>query len=295
MEKEQCVAKLRAAEAVLSKQKDQHSDEKSELSDEQGEADAAGAKIPPQERAVEIACRAFEDAKNKGAPEVPNCGQGRKDALVAQADKYIEDLLAEYLRQKKILENKEDTHADEKADVDSQEKVVSSERKDVQQAQADVKEYAHCPPELEKAKAELSRQEAIPNETPTDIDAECEATKAVLEAEKCVEKLRAAEKILNTQEDEHSAENAELSTESREKDHAAAALPPQEKIVCELKAALDAARAARDTLPCGKKSEPEPEPKSEPEPEPEKKKSGAARAATATALIAVLFGALVQA
>jgi len=299
MEAEQCVEVLIRAEAVLSKQKDQHKEE----SHEEGQAASA---VPPQEQEVRIACAGLDAAAPPCDSSPPcDCGsdQSKKDALLKKADQYIADLLAEYLRQKKILEGKVDDHSGEKADVDQQEGVVTDEWSDVKNAKETVKNHAHCPPDLEKAKAELAKaqseldtQLAIPNETPTDIDAECEAKKAVLEAEaavrlaeQCMEKLRRAEAVLRSQEGEHGNEKTDLAGENREEDTAAAALPPQEKIVCDLKAALDAARAARDSLPCGKKDAPAPAPA------PEEKKSGAARAATATALFAVLLGALVQA
>jgi len=256
---EQCVEELRAAEAVLSNERDQHSKESNE-------EDKAASALPPQEERVRIACA------NTGGP-APDCdcgGQAKKDALLAQADKAVADLLAEYLRQKKILEGQQDDHSDEKADV-------AVERKDVTEAKKTVARDAHCPPELEKAKAELSTQQGIPNDTPEDIDAECEATKAVLEAQKCVDRLRKAEAVLATEKDQHA-------DESSEEAKAAAVLPPQEKLVCELKAALDAAKAARKSLPCGSDQ------KSEPEPE---KKSGASTAALAG--MAALFCALVQA
>jgi len=291
MKAEQCVEELRRAEAVLSKERDEHSKEAKE-------EDQAASALPPQEERVRIACAA--------APPAPpcNCGdQDKKDALLAQADQYIADLLAEYLRQKKILDNKEDDHAAEKADVDQQEQVVAGEWSDVKNAKETVKDHAHCPPDLEKAKAqleaanaELSKQQGIPNDTPKDIDAECEAQKAVLAAkeavriaEQCVEELRRAEAVLGSQKTEHGSEKSDLNSEESQENQAEAAVPPQAKIVCDLKAALDAARAARDTLPCGSKSEPSAKP------EPEEKKSGATRAAVATTLITVFLAALVQA
>jgi len=291
MEAEQCVEVLRRAEAVLSKEKDDHQEESHE-------EDKAASALPPQEERVRIACAAVN------IPEPPcDCGSdSKKDALLKQADQYVADLLAEYLRQKKILEGKVDDHSEEKADVEQQEGVVGEEWSDVKNAKKAVKDYAHCPPDLVKAKdelakaqAELDTQLAIPNETPTDIDAECEAKKAILEAEaavrlaeQCVEKLRRAEAVLRSQDAEHGDEKSDLASENMEKDTAKAALPPQEKIVCDLKAALDAARAARDSLPCGKKSEPKEE-------EPKEKKSGASRAAVATAFVAIFLGAVLHA
>jgi len=268
MEKESCVAKLIAAEAVLAKEDAQHKEE----SHEEGQAASA---LPPQEEKVRIACQAVDDL---GGVPTANCRQGDKeDALLRQADQYIEDLLAEYLRQKAILEGQQSDHSDEKADV-------SPERKDVAAAKKEVAEDAHCPPELEKALAELSKQESIPDETTSDIDAECQAKQAVLEAQACVDRLRKAERVLVIEDQQHAEE-------SREEDQAAAKLPPQEKIVCELKAALDAARAARKSLPCGSEdSSPAPAPAPEPE-----KKSGATRATVTLAAVAALLCALVQA
>jgi len=294
MEAEQCVEELERAEADLAAEKKEHKHESSE-------EDQAAAALPPQQTKVKIVCDLYNNAQ---APPC-DCGsdQGKKDALLSQADKYIADLLAEYLRQKKILEGKEDDHSAEKTDVNQQEKVVGGEWSDVKNAKETVADHAHCPPDLEKAKeelakanAELSKQQGIPNDTPADIDAECVAQKAVLEAEEsvrkaeqCMEELRRAQAVLGTQKGEHGDEQTDLNGEKSEEDQAAAAVPPQAKIVCDLKAALDAARAARESLPCGKKSAPAPEPK-----EPEEKKSGAARAA-ATTLFAVFLTALLQA
>merc|ERR1712224_171202 len=75
----------------------------------------------------------------------------------------------EYKRQLRILEGKEDTH---------------------------VAENEHCPPKLEEAKEELAKQEAIPNDTAEDVEAECRATKAVLKWQKCVDELEEAQIVL---------------------------------------------------------------------------------------------------
>jgi len=185
---------------------------------------------------------------------------------------------------------------DEKEDVDGQKNVVAEEKLDVKAARVTVKNNAHCPPELEKANAELATQKQIPNDTSEDIDAECVARKAVMEAEQCVEALRKAEAVLATEKGQHGEEKSDLNVEKREEDQAAAAVPPQEKIVCELKAALDAARAARKGLNGGdsssssseaehEKAEPEKE-----EAEAENKKSAAAKSTTAG--VAVFVAAL---
>jgi len=303
LEKEACVEELRAAEGVLSGQKDEHSGEKSDLGHEENEEDHAASKLPPQERRVEEACRLFDEAKKKGPPtnaadELNKRCQAKKDALSKEADAAIEALLNDYLRQKKILEGKEADHVDEKEDVDGQKNVVAEEKLDVKAARVTVKNNAHCPPELEKANDELSTQRKIPNDTSEDINAECVARKAVMEAEQCVEALRKAEAVLVTEKGQHGEEKSDLKVEKREEDQAAAAVPPQEKIVCELKAALDAARAARKGLTGGEssssssssKAEPEKKEAEKAEAESGNKKSAAAKSTTVG--VAVFVAAL---
>lgn len=56
-----------------------------------------------------------------------------------------------------------------------QEEDVAQAKLEVKSATATVQDYAHCPPELEKWKAELARLNAIPNKSPSDIDDECKA------------------------------------------------------------------------------------------------------------------------
>jgi len=247
----------------------------------------------------------FDEAKKKGPPtnaadELNKRCQARKGALSKQADAAIEALLNDYLRQKKILEGKEADHVDEKEDVDGQENVVAEEKLDVKAARVTVKNNAHCPPELEKANEELATQQKIPNDTSEDIDAECVARKAVMEAEQCVEALRKAEAVLATEKGHHVEEKSDLNVEKREEDQAAAAVPPQEKIVCELKAALDAARAARKGLTGGEssssseaeheKAEPEKKEAEKAEAESGNKKSAAAKSTTVG--VAVFVAAL---
>lgn len=265
--KEACVARLRKAEAVLAKEERDHKDQVKER-------DEAFNKISPQAERKRKACLAYENEKNKGPPKAPTC-QPPKDALLRQADQDIEDMLAEYLKQKRALEIKQDTHADEEADVDVEER-------EVRQAEEAVRAKAHCPPELEEAEAELARQEAIPNDSAADIDAECEARKAVLKARPCVEEFKKAEAAL-------AREKEDLSEENREENHAERKVSPQERKTAKAKAALDAARAARTALPCdnpdGAGSD-KPDKPDKPEP-----KSGAARAA-ALAVVAVLCAAV---
>eukprot|EP00929_Paragymnodinium_shiwhaense_P021947 TRINITY_DN1417_c0_g1_i4.p2 TRINITY_DN1417_c0_g1~~TRINITY_DN1417_c0_g1_i4.p2 ORF type:complete len:568 (-),score=275.60 TRINITY_DN1417_c0_g1_i4:199-1902(-) len=250
MEKEKCVEVLLAAEEVLSDEREDHGEEKDDLHEEHGEEADAAAALPPQEKRVADAKAAWEAAKAKGPKTVTHAGkegcQKDKDALLAALEADIRALEEEYRRQKRILAGKEDDHADEKADVDAQEDEVSKQKKRVKQAKVAVKNNAHCPPELEEAKAHLADLEAVPNETPEDIEDECKARKVVLEKEQCVEVLREAEGILRENKIDYRGEKSELKGEERDEEVAADALPPQEKRVAKAKAALDAALAALD-------------------------------------------------
>jgi len=163
----------------------------------------------------------------------------------AAGDQYERDLSAyeeEYKRQKRILEGKEDAHAEEKEDVAAQKKVVKKTKLKVKDAKVAVKENAHCPPDLEEARKHLAELEAVPNETPEDIEAECAARKKVLALEECVEILREAEEVLYDAKEDHSGEKSELGTEKGEEDAAADEIPPQEKRVADALAAWEAAK-----------------------------------------------------
>jgi len=252
LEKEKCVEVLIAAQEVLRDEKDDHSEEKHELSGEKAdEADAAAA-LPPQEKRVADAKAAWENAKRKGPKSVTEGAKGScqadKDALLAALLADIKALEDEYLRQKAILEKREDTHADEQADVADQTEEVAQTRMKVKNAQIAVKKNAHCPPQLEEAKQHLADLEAVPNETPEDIEEECKAKKVVLEKEQCVEVLREAESVLRENKMDHHGEKGELKSEEYDEQQAADRLPPQEKRVADAKAALDAARAALEAL-----------------------------------------------
>jgi len=297
LEKEKCVEVLMAAEEVLRDEKDDHSDEKHELSGEKAdEADAAAA-LPPQEKRVADAKAAWENAKRKGPKSVTEGAEGScqadKDALLAALLADIKALEDEYLRQKRILENKEDTHADEKADVAAQEDEVAKTRKRVKNAKAAVEKNAHCPPELEEAKQHLKDLQAVPNETPEDIEDECKAKKVVLEKEQCVEVLREAESVLRENKVDHRGEKSELKGEEYDEQVAADAVPPQEKRVADAKAALDAARAALEALKrCvngGKASSSDSS--ADADATPPESRSGAARA-VASATFVVAFSVL---
>eukprot|EP00929_Paragymnodinium_shiwhaense_P021951 TRINITY_DN1417_c0_g1_i8.p2 TRINITY_DN1417_c0_g1~~TRINITY_DN1417_c0_g1_i8.p2 ORF type:complete len:570 (-),score=280.90 TRINITY_DN1417_c0_g1_i8:155-1864(-) len=264
MEKEKCVEVLLAAEEVLSDEREDHGEEKDDLHEEHGEEADAAAALPPQEKRVADAKAAWEAAKAKGPKTVTHAGkegcQKDKDALLAALEADIRALEEEYRRQKRILAGKEDDHAQEKSDVDAQEDEVAKQKKKVDQAKVAVKNNAHCPPELEDAKAKLFDLEAVPNETPEDIEEECAARKLVLEKEQCVEVLLEAQQILREEEGDHAGEKHELKGEEKDEQVAADALPPQEKRVAKAKAALDAALAALEALKnCvngGKSSEP---------------------------------------
>eukprot|EP00929_Paragymnodinium_shiwhaense_P021946 TRINITY_DN1417_c0_g1_i3.p2 TRINITY_DN1417_c0_g1~~TRINITY_DN1417_c0_g1_i3.p2 ORF type:complete len:750 (-),score=380.54 TRINITY_DN1417_c0_g1_i3:167-2416(-) len=249
---EECVVVLREAEEVLADEKEDYSGEKSELGHEHGEADAAAAALPPQEKRVADAKAAWEAAKAKGPKTAVTAGkegcQKDKDALLAGLEADIRDLEAEYRRQKRILAGKEDDHAEEKADVEAQEDEVAKQKKRVAAAKDAVEKNAHCPPELAEAKKHLKDLQAVPNETPEDIEDECKAKKVVLEKEQCVEVLLEAQGILRENKVDYRGEKSELKGEERDEEAAADALPPQEKRVAKAKAALDAALAALEAL-----------------------------------------------
>eukprot|EP00929_Paragymnodinium_shiwhaense_P119704 TRINITY_DN9159_c0_g1_i1.p1 TRINITY_DN9159_c0_g1~~TRINITY_DN9159_c0_g1_i1.p1 ORF type:complete len:454 (-),score=197.29 TRINITY_DN9159_c0_g1_i1:215-1576(-) len=160
-------------------------------------------------------------------------------------DDYNRNLKAleeEYLRQKRILENKEDDHKDEVGEMKKQKAVVADEKMDVEKAHKVVKENDHCPPELEEAERELSKQLSIPNDSDEKIDDECRAKKVVMEKKACVEELRKAQRVLAEEAGEHSDEKGELKDEKADVHAAAAALPPQEKRVADALAAWEAAK-----------------------------------------------------
>eukprot|EP00929_Paragymnodinium_shiwhaense_P113765 TRINITY_DN82070_c0_g1_i1.p1 TRINITY_DN82070_c0_g1~~TRINITY_DN82070_c0_g1_i1.p1 ORF type:complete len:452 (+),score=192.17 TRINITY_DN82070_c0_g1_i1:65-1420(+) len=295
LEKRACVEELRRAQRVLAEEKGEHSQEKGELRGEVADVNAAAAALPPQERRVADALAAWEAAKKRGPPTSDDSRQGcyaDRDRLLWENDQLIRDLEAEYLRQKRILENKEEVHSDEKADVADQKDVVAEEKRHVQKAKVIVKENAHCPPKLEEAKDELAKQEAIPNETPEDVHAECLATKEVLKWQKCVDELRDAEIRLAREEDEHSDEKDSLVGEKGEASDAKAALPPQEQRVADALAALEAARRARDALAeCGKEQKPAPTTTESPPPKPDD--SAAATASVGATVVAAMAAAAV--
>jgi hypothetical protein len=174
--------------------------------------------------------------------------QSDKDALKRMAEGDASDLEAEYLRQKRILDNREANHKNEQSDVEKQDGVVAKEEMHVKEARIVVQENINAPEELKKARAELANLEGTPNVVPEDIDGECEAKKRILDAEERVEALWEANGVLSKEKGEHRDEKGELRLESKQEKAAAQKLPPQQTKVDCAKKALDEARAAMKAL-----------------------------------------------
>eukprot|EP00929_Paragymnodinium_shiwhaense_P044128 TRINITY_DN2263_c0_g1_i1.p1 TRINITY_DN2263_c0_g1~~TRINITY_DN2263_c0_g1_i1.p1 ORF type:complete len:557 (-),score=211.32 TRINITY_DN2263_c0_g1_i1:139-1809(-) len=168
--------------------------------------------------------------------------QDKLDAARSQYERDLSALEAEYRRQKRILENKEAHHEDEKQDVADQKREVRKQKMEVKDAKVAVRENAHCPPDLAEARKRLAELEAVPNETPEDIEMECAARKKVLRLEECVEILREAEEVLYDEKEDYAGEKSELGEDKREAATAADALPPQEQRVADALAAWEAAK-----------------------------------------------------
>lgn len=165
-----------------------------------------------------------------------------KDNRLNMAKQDLEHFADDCARQKKILADMKDHHDDQKADVHAQKKDTAAAKEEVEDAKVKVQELAHCPPDLEAAKAELARLKGLPNHTPADIEAECDAEKVIVEKQKCVDELRKAEAVLAAEKADHAGEKADLATE---KEHVAPAeepIPMQEKKVAQVCAALDNAK-----------------------------------------------------
>jgi len=150
---------------------------------------------------------------------------------------------SDYIRQKRILDNREANHLDQKADVAAQKEEVARAKAEVAAAKVTVKDHAHCPPELEAAKAALATLEATPNSVPADIDAECKAQQRVLDAQQCVEIFRAAEAVLAENQADLADDETSLHGEKKDVNPAAVKLPPQEQRVADALAAWNAIKA----------------------------------------------------
>jgi len=166
-----------------------------------------------------------------------------KDDLLAGLEADLAALNDQCAREKAELSTKKDAHAEEKAEHKDQKIDTAATKVQVGKAEAVVKDYAHCPPQLSEAKADLARLEAIPNKVQQDIDDECATHQRILVAEKCVDKLRDAEAVLASRDAAHDQETAQLSDEAAEHGSAKSAVPPQKAVVAEVCADWEAAKA----------------------------------------------------
>jgi len=294
LELEACVVRLREAEQVLYEEEQLHKQEHGEHSREAREELAAESALPPQERRMNDAKQEWLDYKAAypSLERIREECQDERDALIAKAEADINAANDEYLRQKTIMESRENNHRDERQDVADQEARVSRELVEVKEAKRKVEESEHCPPELEDAKHQLAQLQAIADKTPSDIDAECVLKKKILELEKCVEVLREAEGFLTKQRGDYVAEEGLLGGEQTEERGAARRLPPQQVRVQCAKDSLQEARAARRALAgCGGDPAPAPAPPPSPSSPPaaEEAKSGANRPAGFSLLAAAAF------
>lgn len=247
LDAQKCVDKFNKAEAVLSHEADQHAGEKAELAHEETHVSPAASAVPPQkEEVIEACARAAEIAKRplegSVAGILSNC-RAQKDDLLAGLGDDLAALDDECAKQKRILVTKEGAHKEEKAEHRDQKVDAAAAKTKVDAAEVDVRELAHCPPELTEARAELARLEAIANKSPADIDDECEAHQRILVAEKCVDKYDAAQAVLAHKEGLHYDEKQHESEEASERSAASAAVPPQESVVAKVCGDFDAARA----------------------------------------------------
>jgi hypothetical protein len=249
---QKCVEELREAEAVLAEHQDDHNAEKNELHEERKHVSPAAKKLPPQEQRVQDALEAWNRAKAKplsgSIAGIESTCQAERDDLISSVGVDLDALRRALARQKALLGDKEQHHAQQKEHVVAQKVDVATTQAQVEKAKTDVEDKAHCPPELEAAQDALAKLRAIPNKTPSDIDAECKAEQRVLDAQKCVDELRTAEAILENHRDNHSAEKSQLADEHADVHQAKAALPPQEQKVADAQAALDAAMALMRAL-----------------------------------------------
>jgi len=292
-----CMERLRQAEQVLGAEQGDHKQELGHLEHEQGQEDEAHAELSPQKKITDKAKAAWEAWKSRGPPSTDPIEErcdAKKDSLLFEADRDVQLCEDDLAKEKRILDSHEKSHVEEKAEADAQEDVVDQESVDVKKAKAVVRDYAQCPPELERAQKDLAKEESTPNETPSDIDRECELTKLVLEKQACVDALRDAEAVLSKAEEDHKKESAALADEAKEAIEARKKLPPQEKRVAKAQSCVRAAERAREGLRrCGPASRgPVPEPPADVSSAPPKKlktvvKSGATRATSFAALLAL--------
>jgi hypothetical protein len=249
VELEKCVDELVVAEHLLARHH-------VALPGEREDREIAENLIPPQEPHVIEAKARWDQARSRPLEAavygIDEQCQGDRDELNRKIGLDVDGLWEYWQKQKRIYGNKEDDAADQKADVSSQKSVVADVEAQVKAAEKDVRANAHCPPELEKAEAELARLEAIPNKAQNDIDAECKAENVVLEAQKCVDILRAAELVLSRHMGVHDVERRDLSGEKGEAAAAHAELSPQQSKVAAAKQAWLDAKGFSDKAWCSK-------------------------------------------
>jgi hypothetical protein len=209
----------------------------------------AGTSLRQSARNEEIAFRALVEAETAESSEwrgqcdtINSDCEDKKAEFKREVDANIAELEAEYQKQNGILEGKVADHAAEKKDVVAQSKIVSKEAEDVKAAKVTVAKFAHCPPELEQAKARLAGLKATPDKTANDVDAECKVQKEVLKLEDCTAQFNAAQKVLTQQTKEHTHENDDLNDEQSQERTAAGLVPPSEATTADAKAAWLAAK-----------------------------------------------------
>lgn len=247
IEKERCVAKLRDAEDLLAR----HT---AALPSEKTEENKAERKLDPaEERMLEAKAR-WENARDRGinpSAHALSLGCQREvDELMSTLRNDVGRLYEIYMAERGIREGHEDKHEEEQTEVEAQEKDEAAAKAKVDKAEVTVKKFAHCPPELEAAEAQLAALERIPNKSEHDIEEECDVEKKIIKARACVEELRAAEEVLMYHDGIHGTEKSELNAEQDEAAAAAAKVPPQSSKTAAAKAAWLAAKALFEESQC---------------------------------------------
>jgi hypothetical protein len=112
--------------------------------------------------------------------------RGHKKDSTREDMRFLED---EYIREKDLLAERKDKHESEKLDVQH----ILAE---MAECKVTIEENDHCPTELSSAKSRLARLRKVSDESKSDIDKECDIEKEIIEWQKCVDELRAAEALL---------------------------------------------------------------------------------------------------
>jgi len=140
--------------------------------------------------------------------------KGHRTDSVREDLRFLED---EYIREKNLLDEKKDKHEEEKTDVT---RIMAG----IAEAKVTIEENEHCPSELSDAKRKLEHLRTISDSSKSDIDKECDIEKEIIEWQKCVDELRAAEALLIKLE-------ASLPKEKSQIARAAKKIPHQEDAV----------------------------------------------------------------